>query len=242
MQDRPIQKAIFILQHTEDGNQLTQEHLRLVELAAQDNLNATGLERLEALHAAVANGTYQEPDSLRCLCGIPNLRQDAAGYVYWKNKSIEHYSFQSREAMCKAATALAETCLALEAKGFPVTARTVLGAGFREAPAGTPWLEAMQSYYTLHEGEGRYAAVFYAKTDSNQAFTLERSFTTGEVSKKTFEPDETHSSGVIAASRHLETTQNLKAVTPSRSYERISKFFENSGLSAQDIHNALADS
>jgi hypothetical protein len=79
------------------------------------------------------------------------------GYIAWRGRSVEHFSFPDNEKFEAAAIRLAEHCEMLEAKGFPVTPRTCMFRSlFREAPAGTPWLEAMTSYYTvLADSTGR---------------------------------------------------------------------------------------
>lgn len=79
------------------------------------------------------------------------------GYIAWRGRSVEHFSYREPEQFEEAATRLAEHCELLEAKGFPVTSRTCMFRPlFRQAPAGTPWLETMTSYYTvLADGTGR---------------------------------------------------------------------------------------
>lgn len=79
------------------------------------------------------------------------------GYIAWRGRSVEHFSYHDPEEFEEAANRLAEHCEMLEAKGFPVTSRTCMFRPlFREAPAGTPWLETMTSYYTvLGDSTGR---------------------------------------------------------------------------------------
>lgn len=62
------------------------------------------------------------------LHGVEGVTQDAAGYVYWRGKEIEHYSFgRDREIDEQTATRqLQRTCLALEANGRAVTQRSYL--------------------------------------------------------------------------------------------------------------------
>jgi len=82
------------------------------------------------------------------------------GYVAWRGRSVEHFDYRDdHEAFAAAGRKLAEHCEILEAKGFPVTSRTCMFRPlFREAPAGTPWLQAMTTFYTVvadSAGRGR---------------------------------------------------------------------------------------
>jgi hypothetical protein len=142
---RPIDKAIEILGATRDGDQLDRGHLRLVEAAVNGHLTEAGLEALERLRRQVAAGEYQR----RWFHGIEHLTQDHHGYVLWKGTEIEHYSFSDAAREKEAATALAERCRSVEARGFPVNGRTTCTfSAFVDAPAGTPWVDAMLKSYT----------------------------------------------------------------------------------------------
>jgi hypothetical protein len=89
----------------------------------------------------------------------PLLSRLPQGYVAWRGRSVEHFDYRDHEAFARAGRNLAQHCEMLEAKGFPVTSRTCMFRPlFREAPAGTPWLQAMTSFYTVvadKTGRGR---------------------------------------------------------------------------------------
>lgn len=104
--------------------------------------------------------------------GIEHLVRRPDGYVFWKERSVEHFTHRDDEASEKAARRLADKCRLLESKGLPVTGRTVLCQAALEAPADTPWLNALMHYYAFFENrDGTVSGVFY--THTNRAEPLE---------------------------------------------------------------------
>ncbi|MFJ1470168.1 hypothetical protein [Massilia orientalis] len=98
----------------------------------------------------------------------PHLSRLPQGYVAWRGRSVEHFDFRGdQEGFARAGRELAQHCEMLEAKGFPVTARTCMFRPlFREAPAGTPWLQAMTTYYTvLADSTGRARRCIFGLPD-----------------------------------------------------------------------------
>lgn len=87
----------------------------------------------------------------------PLLTKLPQGYIAWRGRCIEHFSFRDPVEEQDAARALADHCEMLEAKGFPVTDRTCRHrALYEQAPGGTPWLNAMTSFYAIFaDGTGR---------------------------------------------------------------------------------------
>ncbi|MFC5512810.1 hypothetical protein ACFPOU_17035 [Massilia jejuensis] len=80
----------------------------------------------------------------------PLLTKLTQGYVAWRGRNVEHFSFSDPEDELLAACRLASHCEMLEEKGFPVTARTCMNRLlFQQAPADTPWLKTMTSYYAI---------------------------------------------------------------------------------------------
>ncbi|MDO9177626.1 MAG: hypothetical protein Q7U16_04755 [Agitococcus sp.] len=150
-----------ILAGTNDGNGLTPLHLALTQLAINGPLSEEGECALYALHQEVISGEYAgHPHWFH---GITHLTQDHEGYVYWRGKHVEHYSYHDDAAEKIAALQLAADCLALEAKNFPVNGRTAISDACREAPADTPWKKAIQTYYSFFEQEGVVTGIFYRK-------------------------------------------------------------------------------
>lgn len=225
----PIEKATTILARTQDGRKLTSRDLALAEAAANNRLTDNGLAKLDCLYDEVVSGTYDA--SKLYLFGIEHLTRDSEGYMYWRGRHVEHYSHSDRDDMKRDAEALAARCLALEAKGFPVTARTAIEPIFEEAPGGTPWLEALTRFYTLFEGLGRHVAIFYRREHDDVAL-VERDKSTGDVTI-------TPVSDAYTAFHHVQN-QGLKSISPVLHYERFTRFFAEAGLSTNDVSMAVA--
>ena len=83
-----IDKACTILEKTNDGSNLTPQHLKLIENAVNGFLNEKGLKAFDELYKTVADGKYRRPDYL----GVKFMDRDQEGYVYFKGQSVEHYS------------------------------------------------------------------------------------------------------------------------------------------------------
>lgn len=165
-----VDQSIEILRATRDGNDLNPGQLALVQAAVNNRLTEEGVKVFEALYQQVHTAQYQAP----WLCGVQHLTQDAAGYVYWRGVEVEHYSYQDNyEAKKAAAEKLGATCRALEAKGFPVTLRTVLAEEFLEAPADTPWLQAMQRFYAFFEKDGIVRGIFWRNNTADGVVLIE---------------------------------------------------------------------
>lgn len=96
------------------------------------------------------------------LAGYP-LTKRGDGYVYWRGVEVEHYSFREDvEAEQAAARKLVANCLALEALGLPVNARTAISPDCYNAVAGSPWLFALPRYYAFFNmPSGRTTGIFY---------------------------------------------------------------------------------
>ena len=117
-------KACDILRRTNDGNDLANEHLSLLQAAVNGHLTEEGLTAFEQLHGTVLQGKYKKPD----FHGIPDLTIDQSGFVYWKNQQIEHYTLSwaySLEAK-KAAKELVRRCKIIEARGELINTTTVV--------------------------------------------------------------------------------------------------------------------
>lgn len=120
------ERAIIILQKTEDGDLLGPKDLKIVELAVNGLLSAAGQEAFESLYTKVILGSYRSPYKSPYF-GIAGLRIDPSGFVYWKDQLVEHYSAPwcwSREAR-QYANELAEACHLTEAQGKEINWATV---------------------------------------------------------------------------------------------------------------------
>jgi hypothetical protein len=169
----------------------------------------------------------------------PLLSRLPQGYVAWRGRSVEHFDYRGdHEAFARAGRALAEHCEMLEAKGFPVTSRTCMFRPlFRDAPADTPWLQAMTTYYTIvGDSTGRarrcifglpgHAAVAIGMEDSqlvvDYGYETEAAFGTTNLLHQ-LQSDGFHSTG-----------------SSNCSYDRLTELFVQSGLTPELVAAVLA--
>jgi hypothetical protein len=80
--------AIEIIRQTRDGDDLAPEHLYLVQMAVNGQLNANGEAAFAKLYDEVMAGAYRKP----WLGGVEHLTRDHEGYVYWNGVHVEHYN------------------------------------------------------------------------------------------------------------------------------------------------------
>ena len=126
-------KAIELIQKTNDGDLLAPSDLYLVELAVNGLLSEGGRKAFDELHKKVMDGTYKQP----WFHGIENLLIDHVGYIYWKGNRVEHYEVPwaySAEAK-KEALEVARRCRILEERGITPTNHEVIWV-WPEEPAG----------------------------------------------------------------------------------------------------------
>jgi|SRR5579871_3055052 len=119
-------QALEIVQGTRDGNDLAPEHLKLVELCVNGWLSEAGEVAFAELYANVTKPKgYTRP----WLHGIEHLTKDHAGFVYWKGRAVEHYSFYGDDAFeheKAAAEEIARRCRILEARSEPISTSSVV--------------------------------------------------------------------------------------------------------------------
>ncbi len=108
--------ACAILEATRDGDDLAPLDLKLVELAVNGQLNEHGEVAFYALADKAQKG-YTKP----WYWGVEHLTRDHRGYVYWRGKQIEHYSFHDAEEERVAAERLGRACRDIEARGDVVS-------------------------------------------------------------------------------------------------------------------------
>lgn len=113
-----IDKALKILENTNDGNDLTPQHLKLLENGVNGFLNDKGAVTLDELYKTVEAGQYKRSAYL----GVEFMDRDSEGYVYFKGTEVEHYSsFYAYSEMAKMdLTVLQSHCLFLEQNNIPL--------------------------------------------------------------------------------------------------------------------------
>lgn len=119
-----MDECIEVLKLSDDGDDLSPHDLALVQFVANgglDKLSQTGHERWGRLLRDLRTGAYRRS----WLYGIEHLTQDHQGYVFWKGRQVEHYSFSDPDKGRAAAKELASVCRLLEHRGEEVTASAV---------------------------------------------------------------------------------------------------------------------
>lgn len=111
-----------ILAATNDGNSLSGGHLHLIQLCVNGSAREAGLEELDRILTMVRNEGYTRP----WFYGVEGLTKDPEGYVYWKGRHVEHFSFREREKEKAAAESLGYRCRHLEDIGAEVTTGNVV--------------------------------------------------------------------------------------------------------------------
>ena len=116
-------EAIEVLRGTRDGDALSSSDLALLQAVVNagslQGLSEWAQERWPAIVADVRSDSYVRP----WFHDIENLTKDHEGYVLWRGKSVEHYSFpeKRRDAEKIAAQKLAAACLRLECDSISPT-------------------------------------------------------------------------------------------------------------------------
>jgi hypothetical protein len=154
-----MDEAIEILEKTDDGDSLTPLDLTLVQNAVNGYLSEAGEVAFADLYRQVADGTYAE--NTRWFHQIEHLTRDHQGYVYWKGKRVEHFSYSDADREAEGAARLAAKCLALEANGLGVNGRTATNPDCYTAPVDTPWKIGLTRYYSFFKKDQQAMAIFY---------------------------------------------------------------------------------
>jgi len=118
-----VDQACAILQATNDGDDLSPPHLKLLESAVNGFLNEAGMAAFDALCLDVERG-YKKP----WLHGVENLMIDHVGYVKWKGVTVEHFTpswAYSAEARVQAEE-VGRRCRLLEDRGASPSMLTVV--------------------------------------------------------------------------------------------------------------------
>ncbi|MEK6921890.1 MAG: hypothetical protein AABX82_08425 [Nanoarchaeota archaeon] len=117
-------KAITILEKTNDGNDLSPQDLSLLEVAVNGRLTESGQVSFENLYNRVLKGTYKP----QWLNGVEHITRDHRGCIYWKGQHVEHHGFPwcySPEAK-QETIKLAERCKHLEEIGVIVNLTNII--------------------------------------------------------------------------------------------------------------------
>lgn len=233
-----IDQAIEILVKTSDGTDLAPQHLALIEAVV--NAGRFGLtEKQEVafseLYSAVSEGRYSA--NTIWLHGIEHLTKNGQGYVYWKGIEVEHYCFTDPVAEKNDALALAQRCLTIESKGFPVNCRSVLDQTFRDAPSGTPWLSLLFCLYSIFLVDGKAIWLILSKPGEHAVAITKTA--AGTLETRHFGP-ETDGSGCYTAFHALQSEGFATGSIFTRTYESLIAAVQAGGFTPADIEQALA--
>jgi hypothetical protein len=127
-----VDKCCEILQRTNDGDDLDPADLKLTELAVNGRLNERGMKALDELHSRVVAGAYTKP----WLHGVEPMTRDNEGYIYYKDKHVEHYSrhyVNSLQAK-RDLTELRNQCEWLERRGIELSSVNAVCGWVKFAP------------------------------------------------------------------------------------------------------------
>ena len=115
-----IEKALFVLQKTNDGDDLLAHRLGLVEMAFNDNLSDLGVEIFNRLYNDIKKDALKK----EWFQGIENMTMDQEGFIYWKGQNVEHYEipWAYTEKAYNSANELKRRCLYLESIDVRVNA------------------------------------------------------------------------------------------------------------------------
>jgi len=165
----PYSKIKSILEHTEDGRALLEPHRRLVRKALNETVSNDGADVIEWLHESITRGTYRK----EFFRNIEHLTRDAKGLLFWKEHLIGRFSLMNDERDEELAQRLSARCRELEAKGFPLTSRAMLSRELHQAPADTPWKQALYAYAMFLVKAERIRVVFWT-ANNREMLALEK--------------------------------------------------------------------
>lgn len=222
----PYNTIKSILEYTDDGRALLEPHRHLVRKALQETVTCAQDSTIKWLHESVTSGKYRK-DYFE---NIEHMTRDAAGLLFWKEHLIGSFSVTGEEQDHTIALKLAARCRQLEAKGFPLNPRAMVSREIQQAPADTPWKQALYAY-AMFMGKGeRIRAVFWTQT-RGEMVTLEKQADGAVTSWKIPEP----------VSERLLKIMQSEGFTPEYvgGYPAFERIISASRLSPQDIARAL---
>ena len=154
---KPNELANLLLSTTQNGKDLSDSHRKVIEEASAGSVTADTIKLMNRVYRELLKGKYRKQPAAG-ISGRPNMTLSASGNLRWKDVEIEALPAANTEEIV---AELARRCELLEAKGFPVTARTVQQVECYDAPADTPWKKALVSYYRFLKMDGNVVGIFY---------------------------------------------------------------------------------
>lgn len=169
----------------------------------------------------------------RAVAELPQVTWKDDGHFCWRGAEIERYedSAEANQEFQVWAQTIADRCLSLESRGFEVNRRTVMrfNLEFKEAPAGTPWREALCRYSLIFSRGERLRVAFYKKPLRHGVVALEKR---GKiVYGEEYDDNSDAIDGILAQGFKLENIE--------KSYRGLSEIFVRSGLTRNEIRAVL---
>lgn len=127
--DQLIEMAIEVLRATNDGDRLSPQDLKILELAINNRLDSEGIVLFQELYG---NATKAEGYTAPYLFGIEHLMIDQEGFVLWRGSVVEHFDHALwkkagwKDRMLSDAQGIAARCRDLESQGLTPTMSNVL--------------------------------------------------------------------------------------------------------------------
>lgn len=117
-------RALEIIQKTNDGDDLAPRDLKLVELAVNGFLNEAREQLFQKLYEDVVAGKYRWPWYKE----IEHLTLDHVGYVRWKGQVVEHFEspYAYSDKSTEYAKEIGRRCTFLEDNRVKPTTRAIV--------------------------------------------------------------------------------------------------------------------
>ena len=122
--------SIEILSKSNDGNELSPNHLALIQNAVNNNINGKGTRLLLKIHEQIIKGTYKK--EIDYIFGVKHMTQGQEGSMFYKGITVEHFDHNFwcekgwKKDMKKATIQLKKDCQKLEKKGIEINFSNLL--------------------------------------------------------------------------------------------------------------------
>jgi hypothetical protein len=160
-------KAVAILQATNDGNDLADWQLGLLQSAVNGKLNEQGVQIFDKLHELIVqNQEYRftvnkflkeffgiEPSFTSPFDEVDELTYDSRGCIYWNNEQVETYSDPEAKDSQASLWELVDQCRHIEALGLVPTMSNTLFCWdwWKTIQPGNAWIGFLTCLRDMHE-------------------------------------------------------------------------------------------
>lgn len=170
------------------------------------------------------------------LYGLYGLSKDALGTVRWKGSEIDCFANVAESIQRSKAYALVRVCRELEAKGVPVSGRTVHDHRFLQVPHRAPWLRLMLSLEVVLASPGGQFWLVLRKSPQS-AVALRRDQNHG-AHHSVYVADGHTPAWAVARQQLIKAGMRVDN-TWSASYRDLVRVADRAGLTPADVAAAL---